>query len=80
MHWLPFKSRADGHEQGATGTKMHLCCIPHAVPSRKLVPTQESVAVAKKWLSTPLSTFRDSLMSSVATMIGSCATVAGRTF
>lgn len=78
MHWLPFRSRADGHEQGATGTKSHLCHTPHVVPSWKLVPAQESVVVAKKWLSTPLS--RDSLMSSVATLIGSCATVAGGTF
>lgn len=53
MHWRPFKSRADGREQGATGTKMHLCWTLHTVPSWELVPTQESVAIAKNWLSYP---------------------------
>lgn len=53
MHWRPFKSRADGREQGATGTKMHLCWTPHTVRSWKLVPTQESVVIAKNWLSYP---------------------------
>lgn len=52
MPWLPFKSRADSHEQGPLAQKC-TSVGPHMVPSWKLVPTQESVAVAKNWLSYP---------------------------